>query len=80
MDTTASYEEMVPLLTGVGRLPAADRSAAEALVAAMAGWTAADLASYRASVLEEAAQVGGQARGFLAVELAALAVVGGPGV
>ena len=60
------------------KLPAADVPAAEALVAAMSGWRAADLAAYRDLVLQEAERVeraGRPARGFLAVELAALAQV-----
>lgn len=57
----------------LGRLPDADVPAAEALVSAMADWRAVDLAAYRESVLDEAERSCGPARGFLAVELAALA-------
>ena len=61
----------------VERLPVPDLRAAEALVAAMTDWDAADLAAYRSSVLDELARLRGRPpRGFLAVELAALATVG----
>ena len=75
MEIKAPLDEPASVVAGGRRLPAADQSAAEALVAAMAGWNAADLAAYRASVLEECARRCGQAEGFLAVELAALAAV-----
>ncbi len=64
-------------LAEVERLPDPDLPAAEALVAAMADWDAADLAAYRSSVLDELAKLRGRPpRGFLAVELAALSAVG----
>ncbi len=54
-----------------------DLPVAEALVAAMADWDAADLAAYRSSVLDELAKLRGRPpRGFLAAELAALSAVG----
>lgn len=65
-------------LADLRRLPHGDLAAAKALVAAMADWPAADLEAYRASVLDEAERADGPARGFLAVELAALAQVEAP--
>lgn len=75
---TTPLDELRRVFADLGRLPDADRPAAEALVAAMSDWPAADLAAYRASVLDEAERGGGRARGFLAVELAALAQVEAP--
>lgn len=61
-------------------LPSADRPAAEALVATMAGWDAAELEAYRSAVIEDLATLGkGRVDGFLVVELAALAAVDGLG-
>jgi hypothetical protein len=55
------------------RLAAVDVRAAEALVAAMSGWEASELATYKSAVLEELAAHGDKpVSGFLAVELTAL--------
>ena len=79
MDATAPMDEPLRGLAELDQLPDADRSAAEALAAAMSGWDAAELAAYRASVLEECERLrGGRADGFLAAELAALAAVEAP--
>ena len=78
METTTPLGDLTRLCAERSDLTPADVPAAEALVAAMAGWHAADLAAYRASVLDEVAKIqrsGRPARGFLAVELAALAQV-----
>ena len=65
---------------GAERLSDPDQGAVEALAAAMADWDAADLADYRASVLDELAKLRGRSpHGFLAVELAALSAVGAAG-
>lgn len=54
-----------------------DRAAVEALVAAMHGWQADQLADYRAAVLDEVAGLRGRpVRGFLAVEVLALVSAG----
>ncbi len=64
-------------LAGIEHLAERDLPAAEALVAAMADWDAADLAAYRSSVLEELAKLRGRPpHGFLAAELAALSAIG----
>lgn len=61
-------------------LPPVDRPAAEALVATMARWDAAELEAYRSAVIEELSALGkGRVAGFLAVELAALSAVDGLG-
>lgn len=61
-------------------LPSADRPAAEALVATMAGWDASELEAYRTSVIADLSALGkGRVGGFLAVELAALSAVDGLG-
>jgi len=81
VETTTPLDDPRRVPADRATLPAADVPAAEALVAAMSSWHAADLAAYRDSVLEEAEQVersGRPARGFLAVELAALAQVEAP--
>ena len=58
------------------RLPDDDQPAAEALAATMSRWTAADLAAYRAAVLDEVAALASRpVRGFLAVEVTALLAV-----
>lgn len=77
METTP-LDDLQGLSADHARLPAADRPAADALVAAMAGWPPADLAAYRASVLNEAERRGGRVNGFLAVEVVALARVEAP--
>ena len=65
-------------LDRVDLLPPGDRPAAEALAAAMAGWSPGELADYRAAVLAEvAARDRRPVDGFLAVEVAALLAVGG---
>ena len=78
METMTALDDLGGLSTDGKGLPDADVPAAEALVAAMAGWHAADLAAYRESVLAEARRFGRPPRGFLAVELAALARVEAP--
>ncbi len=79
MNEIASLEDRLVdrALARVQRLPVPDLYAAEALVAAMADWDAADLAAYRSSVIAELAKLHGRSpRGFLAVEIAALTAVG----
>lgn len=61
-------------LIDIEELPPVDRPAAEALAAAMASWNASELDAYRGAVIDELSTTGGaRVRGFLAVELAALA-------
>ena len=80
METTAAPTGFAHLVGGVGQLPADDLPAAEALAAAMCGWDAAHLATYRDAVLEEVAALKGRpVRGFLAVEMAALSAVAAQG-
>ena len=69
-----------PRPTGLDVLTTVDRTAAEALVATMAGWDAAELEAYRASIDEELSTLGKRrVDGFLLVELAALSAVDGIG-
>jgi hypothetical protein len=77
MDTIAMPEAMSRAVAAA-RLAADDLSAAEALVAAMRGWDATELAEYRTAVLAELAALGDRpVAGFLAVELTALCAVAG---
>jgi hypothetical protein len=70
---TPPVAERVRALGQRPRLPAVDVRAAEALVAAMSGWDANELATYRSAVLDEIAAHGDRpVSGFLAVELTAL--------
>ncbi len=69
----------LPPLPSVHDLTEDDLSAAEALADAMSGWKATELAAYRTAVEAELAALGAnQLHGFLAVEVAALQVVGAP--
>lgn len=77
MFKAAPFDERWGTAADVARLPSADRTAAEALVATMAGWDEADLVAYRSAVLEElSSRRSGTVGGFLAVELAALQAIG----
>ena len=76
MDAATPFADLAQALTVLDQLSAGDLPAAEALAATMSGWTAADLAAYRAAVLDEVTALGGRpVRGFLAVEVAALLAV-----
>jgi hypothetical protein len=69
------HEIPSPLVT-CAPLADGDSRAAEALVAAMVGWEAAELAAYREAVLAEVAALGNRPpHGFLAAEIAALSAV-----
>ena len=76
MDAATPLADLAGTLATLEQLPADDLPTAEALAATMSGWTAADLAAYRAAVLDEVSALGGRpVRGFLAVEVAALLAV-----
>jgi hypothetical protein len=76
MDTIATPLDLSRAIAAAERLAADDRSAAEALIAAMSGWDATELAEYRTAVLAELAALGDRpVDGFLAVEVAALCAV-----
>lgn len=78
MHAAVSTTDPRPAAVDLDRLPSADRTAAEALVATMVRWDAAELEAYRSAVNEELSARGkGRIDGFLAVELAALSAVDG---
>lgn len=77
MDTIA-MPDALSRAVAAAHLTVDDLPAAEALIAAMRGWEAAELAEYRTAVLTELAALGDRpVSGFLAVEIAALCAVTG---